>query len=406
MSPRRRVKQPTRRAPSPKIPDPLDDGACFHEEMSTDSEHEVDDPMSTESVHEETGAGNPGALDNESILQRPRRREKPCLSNMPLEIRLAIYKYLLVTNSPIRVHSGWRFVFKRQSLGIPTGILRTCWRVYKEAIGVLYGSNTFLYVLRDHVARVTDVDRLAEIDDPDAPFPINGDIDEDYDVEDENDPDWREETSGQNGLPRRSSRRRGARTVQGDINIDKYSCLFQNIIVEAEQNRSFERSKKLMANALNLFKYDDRANRHRVFNIHTLTVRVTPKWEPPKEENGSGHYTFVDFFNRESPVMEAVWRIHCQFLLVDVMGCSEDGAIYLGRQFKIDMRHLRLNSEAKRTNIDAWRNDKVIQRQRMAFARRTVMALATLDRHVAATCEEHLEQTLPGDDWDEWVGAI
>ncbi|KAG8413039.1 hypothetical protein J3458_013459 [Metarhizium acridum] len=377
--------------------------------MSNDSGQEIDEPMINESVNEDPGVGNSGALDHECKLQHLSDHERrKCLWFLPLEIRLAIYEELLVSNSPIRVHSGWRFVFKRQSLVIPTSILRTCQDVYNEAIGVLYGGNKFLYVLRDHVSRVTDVDRLAQIDDADAAFPINGQVDEDYDTEDENDPDWREETSGQNAPQRQSWRRRGAGTVgiQGDINIEKYSSLFRHIIVEAEQNRSFERSKKLMANALSVFKYHDRDNRHRIFNIHTLTIRVTPKWEPPKEEGGSGYYTFVDFFNRGSPIMEAAWRIHCQFLLVDVMGCRGDGGIYLGRRFKIDMRHLRLDNEVKRTNMDAWRNDKAMQRQRVGSLRRTFKALATLDKHVAATCEEYLEQTWPGDEWDEWSGMV
>ncbi|KHN98483.1 uncharacterized protein MAM_03607 [Metarhizium album ARSEF 1941] len=388
------------RAPVPQIPHPLDDGGSFHEDTSVDSEPEDEESARPESIHEKPAAGVGKAPDQQHTLQR-----LSALHRLPAEIRLAIYKILLVSSSPIRVHSGWRCVFKRQSLGIPTSILRTCQRVYDEAVGVLYGANVFLYKLRDHVSSVTDVDRLAHIDDADAVFPINGEADGDYDAEDEDDPEWREETSSRNTSRRRTTRRRGSRATdtEGDINIQKHALLFRHIVVEAERNRSVERTKKLMANALSIFNYRDMGDRRQVFNIHTLTIRVTPEWEPPKGEEGSGHYTFVDFFNRESPVMKAVQGIHCQFLLVDLMGCCRYGDAYDGRELKIDMRHLRLKNEVNRIIVDRWKGDRVMQVGRVRRAKMALHALATLEQRVAATCEECLEQTGRGDEWDDFT---
>ncbi|OAA39742.1 hypothetical protein NOR_06162 [Metarhizium rileyi] len=403
LSSRRRLRRSTTRAPAPRIPDPLNDDESF------DSEEEDDKPVISEPIHVETKAPTCAERDSHHDSQHPLsprlENEKQTLlkfEKIPAEIRLAIYEILLVSKSAIRVHSGWRHVFKRQSLGIPTSILRTCRDIYKEAIGVLYGRNTFLYILRDSVSTVTDVDRLAHIDETEVPFPINGNEDEDYDAEDEDDPDWRE-TSGQGTSRGQVSRHQSMRAphTEGDIDVGKHLSLFRHLVVEAERNRSHEGTKKLMASALSIFQNPNMDNHEQVPNIHTLTVKVTPQWEPPETEEDTGYFTFVDFFNRDSPIMEVVRRVDCQFLCVDLAVFCRVGRAYCGCELKVDMRYSRITNAVRCKREDMWEGDEVMQVARQEKVSRALNTLATLDQKVAATCEKCLEHSWAGDDSDD-----
>lgn len=393
-------------ASMPKIPDPLDDELSAQEETedaSTDSE-------STSNMSDsETPATTPPP-PRESDEQRLTAHKTPELGppmsewhKLPPEIRFAIYEELLVAKNPIHVHSGWRFVYKRQDLGIPTSILSTCWDIYNEAIGVLYGSNTFLYRLRDHVPRVTDVDRVAHIDDPVTELLSNTAFDdlceagdEDYVAEYEyhSDPDWQEEkTSTSAHQPRRSSRHKTKSTAtDADINIKKHLHLFRRIIVEAEKNRSSGDTRSLMANAIKIFEHKPRAqNASSGTNIHTLKLKVAPTWENTGEGEDEGHFTFVDFFGAESSIIKAVEGVQAQFVRIDLMKCGDDGKpTQAGFSLKIDMRHLRLTNRVRYTNVDMWRGDMVMQQNRQIKASKARRALTSLDSHVADLCEKYL----------------
>jgi hypothetical protein len=325
-------------------------------------------------------------------------------------MRLAVYRELLVTEKDVCVHSGWGSVYKRQELGIPTGILRTCREIYREAVGVLYGRNTFLYKLRDHFARVTDVDQVAQIDDDETSFPSNtmhsaGDEgDEDVESEDESssDPEWQEEPT----TTTTSARRRTRQTVQvaeSDINVEKHLPLFRRVIVEAEQNRFSRKTKDLMASAINVFAHRERAGPGPW--IQSLSVRVTPKWEvtgpmdDEDEDEAEGYYTFVDFFKSDSPIMKAIRGVDCRRLLICLNGYCMDEGDFRTRVFSMNMGYLRLDARVKLTGMDWWERDGAIQEQRRRRVEQALRVLDNLDKHAAKTCRLHLGQMGPDFAW-------
>ncbi|CAI4210327.1 unnamed protein product [Parascedosporium putredinis] len=65
------------------------------------------------------------------------------------QILQMIGSHLLVAEDAVRVHGMWRKVFYRSRPSLHTAILRTCQSLYQELVPILYGHNTFEYVLRD-----------------------------------------------------------------------------------------------------------------------------------------------------------------------------------------------------------------------------------------------------------------
>lgn len=399
-------------APFPNIPDPFDDDSSGDENpQQADDEATVSQSIHTvpraSSIAEGNNLGNRQRVD--LIRSSTRRLPASLLHRFPTEIRLAIYKHLLVTKKEIQVHSGWEQVYRRQQLSIPTSILRTCRGIYNEAIGVLYGRNKFLYKLRDHVPRVTDVDQVAQIDDYDTALPSNtfiqGDS-EDYDEEDEEDgdSDWEEETSVSSRHQPRSTRRRTARraVAEPDINVKKHLHLFRRITIEAEQNRYLKATKLLMASAIATFEYkqgtpDDALPAH----LQMLTVRMHPRWEPTDDTNNEagGEYTFVDFFHKQSPVIRAIRGLDFQFLRVELMGCRRGDEEVKGQTFQMDFRCSRPNNGENGIRASVWVNDVVMQIGRRCRADKAANALDSLDERFAATCKEYLKKA----DWS-WDG--
>lgn len=81
-------------------------------------------------------------------------RQGAGLFEVPLEVRQAIYRYLLVAEEPIEVQSGWSEVRRRQGLDLHPTFLRSCRQIHDEATEVLYSENSFRYVLRDDAKMV------------------------------------------------------------------------------------------------------------------------------------------------------------------------------------------------------------------------------------------------------------
>lgn len=300
-------------------------------------------------------------------------------------------------------------------MGIPTSILRTCRDIYNEAIGVLYGRNTFLYKLRDQIPRVTDVDRVAHIDEDDAVLPSNtafdpsheaGDEDHEVEYENHSDPDWQEEPNGTHTHQPRRNRRRKTKSsaAEADINIEKHLHLFRHIIVEAEKNRFSSDTRSLMASAIKTFEYKpDAENPSPGTNIHTLKLRVAPTWENTGEGEDEGRFTFVDFFSPESPVIKAVRGVQAQFVRIEMKCATDDESTREGFSLKIDMRDLRVANRVRCTNADMWKGDIVMQRNRRKRSLRANHALTSLDGHVAGLCEQHLKKDGPGGGaWQEF----
>lgn len=88
------------------------------------------------------------------LLDRVRRSEGAGHMELPLEVRQAIYRHLLVAEYPIEVLHGWSEVRRWQGLALHSALLRTCARIHDEAAALLYSENVFSYALRDDGRRI------------------------------------------------------------------------------------------------------------------------------------------------------------------------------------------------------------------------------------------------------------
>ncbi|RYP10504.1 hypothetical protein DL765_008073 [Monosporascus sp. GIB2] len=89
-------------------------------------------------------------------LRRRSRDHDPIASmgafgGLPAEIRDEVFRQLLVWPRDIRVLRGWTLVFPRQRPRLAAGLalLRTCEVLRLQGMRILYGENTFLYLIRD-----------------------------------------------------------------------------------------------------------------------------------------------------------------------------------------------------------------------------------------------------------------
>ena len=90
--------------------------------------------------------------DPENPVKPSEQTECPLFCAIPTEIRHIIYRYLLTTPDPIqKVHShlgSKETAMLDQYTPIPdidAAILRTCRRIYSEALPILYGMNVFQF---------------------------------------------------------------------------------------------------------------------------------------------------------------------------------------------------------------------------------------------------------------------
>ncbi|RYP05535.1 hypothetical protein DL764_003712 [Monosporascus ibericus] len=89
-------------------------------------------------------------------LRRRSRDHDPIASmgafgRLPAEIRDKVFREVLVWPRDIRVLRGWTLVFPRQRPRLAAGLalLRTCEVLRLQGTRILYGENTFLYLIRD-----------------------------------------------------------------------------------------------------------------------------------------------------------------------------------------------------------------------------------------------------------------
>ncbi|WYZ38548.1 hypothetical protein EsH8_III_000462 [Colletotrichum jinshuiense] len=262
---------------------------------------------------------------------------------LPIEIRQSIYKCILVAKEPVRVRQGWSAVYPRNRPGIDTSILRVCRQVRNEAINVLYGENTFLYLLRE-TAQLPATNALGEseivvqhplmIDDPQSEYEGNSE----------------DEYSDEDLLPKS----RLDQTSEVDIDIRRYGHKFRKLMIVAEPNRTEKGYKLSMANAIAVFR-DLRPLRPRV---HTITIEITPI-----RDRHSGEVSFLDFFEKTSEVVRTLKGMPCQFIEIRVnTGGGGQECISLNMKYAANIRR------AKRGQEDLWKNDKVMQAYRSTQA--------------------------------------
>ncbi|ODA84024.1 hypothetical protein RJ55_02542 [Drechmeria coniospora] len=300
------------------------------------------------------------------------RRQRTELLKFPAEVRLRIFRHLLVADKDILVHAGWALVYKRQAIGLSTAIMRTCRIVHGEASSVLYGDNVFRYRLRDASSPVSDLPshgrRHARGDDR------------------ESDSDWEED----NTVGVAASRSR----TQSDISVVKHLPLFRRLAVEAEDNRYSESTKDAMARAIRVFAANGDGQRPRV-NVRSFTIRVAPLWNP--EVRPKGAFTFIDFFESNSPVMKAILAVRCRYFRVDLMTQYMDGpSPKSGCSLTIDRSHEMIRTQVRETKRDFWARELLMRETRESAANRSVEALDNLGREVAKFCVEYVQGVTGG----------
>ncbi|UKZ83315.1 hypothetical protein TrVFT333_011123 [Trichoderma virens FT-333] len=311
----------------------------------------------------------------------PDLRATPTFMGLPREVRMEIYRYLLTVKRPIAVHGGWQQVYWTKDLQLSTKILRVCKRVHEEASTMLYGSNTFLYRLRDATTNVWNIenlemeDSLFLVDEEESSSEYEEDLEQD-DEDEEDDP------------------------KESTINIDKYGHLFRNITIEAEANRYSTSTQDSMVAALNVFRKpddgapDEDAPYVKPRNIHTLTVRIMPTWDRQNDQLEQGRFTFVDFFIAGGPVINAIKAVDCQMLYVELqtrhssrrsahVTVSGTGSCRLA----INRRHEQALAYFKE-NPSAGMGDKALRMRTVEMARRSMEAIDTLATHIQEQCNQ------------------
>ncbi|KAF5631271.1 hypothetical protein F52700_6976 [Fusarium sp. NRRL 52700] len=219
-------------------------------------------------------------------VKNPRRLS---FMGLPAEVREQIYRGLLLSDNPIHVYDSWRRVYKRKNPGLDISILMVCKRVFVEARGVMYGENTFLYLLRD---APTQYHVMANIQDL-----VNDDV---YVPE----PSMRD----QENIANRDTNPLALPVHEpGTIDTAKYAQYFRFITVMADPNRATAITKEFMVGAIKMF-----AKPPYKANIHTLKIVISPMLQ-------HGKFTFVDFFEPTSELMIALRALPCERIHVQIL---------------------------------------------------------------------------------------
>ncbi|KAK1966621.1 hypothetical protein LY78DRAFT_657081 [Colletotrichum sublineola] len=297
---------------------------------------------------------SPETQDNENAFP---------LMRLPVEIRQKIYREILVAKDPIRVRQGWSAVYPRNRPMVETSILRACRQVRNEAVDVLYGENTFLYLLRE-TAKSPATNILGEneivvqhplmVDEPLSEY--EGNSEDEYDEDDL--------------LPAAQS----TQDPEVEIDICRYGHKFRNLMIVAEPNR-FDKGYLLsMANAIGIFR-NLKPLRARV---HTITIEITPI-----RQIDTGEISFLDFFEKTSEVIRALKGLPCQFIevLVNTGGGNQE-------RIRLNMKYAARIRRAKRGQEDIWSNDQVMQSYRSMKAGEAQRSLEKLSVMVRDIWEE------------------
>ncbi|KAH6626912.1 hypothetical protein B0J18DRAFT_154211 [Chaetomium sp. MPI-SDFR-AT-0129] len=279
------------------------------------------------------------------------------LFKLSVEVRDKIYRYLLISATPIQVQHLWTQVARRAvvrrtrrggggrsgGIGAPSTddtidnrVMYVCRQTAVEGARILYSENTFFYLLRD-------------------PEVIKGPSS--YYLPDSSPTNARRSSRGRMyynnhryGLASASTspRKNGSSSRrQNDaltINLARYGPLIRHMAIELEPNRSSEGYEKLMAAALevlgpvvpsagstttpNLPRPDNYPPQPFHLHLHTLTITISPRPENRRVYRGlrteDGRKTMetqvvlktADFFEPGGRVLTALQRLQVDFLRV------------------------------------------------------------------------------------------
>ncbi|PHH58379.1 hypothetical protein CDD82_3117 [Ophiocordyceps australis] len=245
--------------------------------------------------------------------------------------------------------------------------------------------------------------------------------------------------------------------MERHIHVDAHLHLFRHIAVEAEHNRFSDSTRTAMANAIRVFmprseapavgeKRKGRDGEEAVQpNLRTLTIRVAPRWVSPvvleqddaadesdsnemsliafgpnvsdhdgedDGEHGSdggqdsnsidaqdtsgvqpSHFTFVDFFAQDSPVVEAIKAVVSRFVRIELMSQFQVGSsTKLGCCMTMD----RYYQVPIKPHTDPWRRDIQMRRQRRLKEAAFGIAMQNLGESVSRFCANHFQAKTSG----------
>jgi hypothetical protein len=309
------------------------------------------------------------------VLRRDHSRGSNDLLNLPVEVRENIFKCLLTIDEPIRVRQGWTKVYPRCRPGLQTSILRTCDQFYTEGTGILYGQNTFLYLVRD--AGPVPIQQVIGIT-PSGPGDVIADVESNF-SEDE----FQEhESDGEFGGYDPDG-------CEQEINIKKFGYLFRKIHLVAEANRSGPAYRETTARAIETFTtlYPRRAN------IHTITIEISPL-----KDHSTGRLSFVDYFFPSSCVMQALRKLPRQF--IEVLVHTHVDIVSLD----MDMRYAARIRRSNRGEEDMWKDDALMLKNRAAKARQAYAIMNSLALNIRREFEQTEEQLMDGEDDGDSLG--
>ncbi|ROT43231.1 hypothetical protein SODALDRAFT_375435 [Sodiomyces alkalinus F11] len=328
---------------------------------------------------------------------------------LPLEIREQICGYLLEAPGPVRVFEGWSKVHRHKRQTLETAIMRTNSQIADECVRILYGRNTFEYLVRDSsgvepssspdsyqgddTAVDSDLDYDGEYEDNDGYPDHEGD-----EYEDAPSRCRRSQAVGNNAARLSVAKRRSTRTLgkkqpnyddadsspspaspvslppsgskmhskvpahevfnpNVEINVTKFGHHFRHIRIKLENGRTGPYYRARMAAAIATFSH----LKPRRAKLHTIDIEITPTRQNHQKQQQQGQeaednnrdLTFLDFFDPQADVLRALRVLPCQFIRVVVN--THAGP----RDIVVDRRH---------AEKDIGAGDVVVQAQRKRLA--------------------------------------
>ncbi|KAI0120584.1 hypothetical protein BJ170DRAFT_600526 [Xylariales sp. AK1849] len=228
------------------------------------------------------------------------------------EIRDKIFRHLLIHHTDIRVLRGWSLLFPRSRPNLQAGLLNICRVFYREGVRILYGENTFVYLIRDPSEASYDTGLIVR---------------HVYDSD--------------------------------QIPINKYGHLIRNIkiIIEANRMRLFD-SRRNLPTAIQKFLPDH--GFVTAAQLHTVTIElpaITRAVLKMRKDVGTSveDIPAAQWFQAGSAVLTALRRLNCQF--IRIVARTHDGECYAAL---VDRRPHFSKLSADEGNHDAWASDCVM----------------------------------------------
>lgn len=319
----------------------------------------------------------PAAEPAVSIAHLIADSKKLSLLSLPAEVRVKVYRNVLIAKAPIRVHGNWTLVYPLQHLNLSSKLLQTNSLVFKEASAVLYGDNVFKYVLRDVSNSIQYDSEMATDDNP--LLPGEEDEDELYVDGHQSSSNTRSSSAAEPKIRRRLAPRKSRKLREMDINLNRYIGHFREIIVEAERNRWDEYTQKAMGDALKVFTTSEHRQRlhscdEMSYNpirprLRSMTIRVNPSAAGFDGTTTSQSFTMVNFFDANSEVMSQVKSLPCRWLYIHLIAPEKPKSNRSKSKSSVKTKGYSLSLDTDRLfdtagESDPWKHDPVIKKQR------------------------------------------